>query len=193
MLNRILIQQLQSLAVQLKRTPKMSDIQAAARQDRCASYAAFTKAFGSLQNALKVAKLPLNYNQDFTEQELIAQLQDLSGALGRPITTKDVIKAAKAVTCARLATFKRKFGSVGKAFQKAGVSSQRRFTRAALVLQYRALAKELGRIPKMEDIEKAASLGKCAGYDVFKRVGGGLQSIRRYAGLLRGATQRYNR
>lgn len=171
----------------------MSDLQAGARQQECASYSEFREAFGGLQNALKAARLPLNYNQEFTEQELIAQLQDLSRALGRPITTKDVVKAGKAGTCARLETFKRKFGSAGKAFQKAGVSSQRRFTGAALVLQYRALAKELGRIPKMKDIHKAASLGKCAGYDAFKKVGGGLQPIRRDAGLLRGAMQRYTR
>ena len=68
----VLVQQLQSLAVELKRTPRMRDITEAARQEKCASYAAFTKAFGTLQNALKVARLPLNFNQEFTENQLIA-------------------------------------------------------------------------------------------------------------------------
>src|SRR5713101_39760 len=78
----VLVHQLQALAVQLKRTPTMNDIRNGARQEKCASYGAFTKAFGTLQNALRVARLPLNYNQEFGETTLIAQLRDLSRALG---------------------------------------------------------------------------------------------------------------
>ena len=179
----VLVQQLQSLAGELKRTPRMRDITEAARQEKCASYAAFTKAFGTLQNALKVAKLPLNFNQEFTDNQLIAQLQDLSRALGRPLTEVDVLKASRAGTCARLATFKRVFGSPRDAFQKAGVSPTDPFERENLLSQYVALSKKLGRPATIPDLEEASERGECAGYHSFKTRFGGLEQTRLEAGF----------
>lgn len=189
----VLVHQLQSLAVELKRTPRMRDITEAARQEKCASYGAFTRAFGTLQNALRAAKLPLNYNQDFSESALIAQLRDLSRAAGRPLTKSDVLKASRAGTCARLATFKRVFGSPGAAFQKAGVSPTERFERENLLSQYRALSKKLGRPATIPDLKEASERGECAGYDSFKRRLGGLQQTRLEAGFGRVPRRKFAR
>lgn len=189
----VLVHQLQSLSVQLKRTPTMNDIINAARQEKCASYHAFTKAFGTLQNALKVAKLPLNYNQDFSETALIAQLRDLSGAVGRPLTQRDVLKASRAGTCARLATFKRVFGSPGAAFQKPGVSPMERFERENLLSQYRALSKKLGRPATIQDLDEASDRGQCAGYHSFKTRLGGLEQTRLEAGFGRVPRRKFTR
>jgi len=192
-LKSILIHQLQSLAVELKRTPTMSDIMDAARQEKCAPYRAFTNAFGTLQNALKAAKLPLNYNQEFTEKQLIAQLRDLSRALGRPLTQRDVLNASKAGTCARLATFKRVFGSSGAAFQRAGVSPTERFTRENVLSQYMALSKRLGRPATIPDLEEAAKRNECAGYDAFKRRCRGLEQAGGEAAFRRVSRHKFTR
>lgn len=165
----------------------------AARQEKCSPYRAFTRAFGTLQNALRVAKLPLNYNQEFTENQLIAQLRDLSRALGRPLTQRDVLKASKAGTCARLATFKRVFGSPVVAFQKAGVSPMDRFDRENLLSQYRALSKKLGRPATIPDLEEASERGECVGYSSFKTRLGGLEQTRLEAGFGRVPRRKFTR
>ncbi|HEU4388394.1 MAG TPA: hypothetical protein VFV34_11395, partial [Blastocatellia bacterium] len=165
----VVIHQLRALAVELRRTPNWNDVRTAARQKKCPAERAIRAAFGTLREALKAARIPLNVSQEFSEQELISQLQDLSRALERPLTERDIVKAAAAGTCARLATFTRVFGSAGRAFRTAGVSPVDQRKGADLIVQYRALAKELGRLPTTDDIRRAASEGKCAGYGLFKK------------------------
>ncbi|HYM00975.1 MAG TPA: hypothetical protein VEZ90_18600 [Blastocatellia bacterium] len=178
-----IIQDLQALARKLNRTPTTSDINGAHTRGIRLSIYAVKKAFGSLTAALKAAKLPLTYKQEFTEHQLIDQLRDLSRSLGRPIVRSDILSAWKRGTCARPATFQKVFGTTGKAIQKAGVGRSKDYTRADLVKQYRALAKELGRLPGNWDIRRGARENKCAGITCFQRVGGGLRKIRMEAGL----------
>jgi hypothetical protein len=189
----VIIQQLQSLATELNRTPTGADIIAAYRKGKCVSISAVRKAFGTIRQAQIAARLPLKKEQVFTQQQLIAQLRDLSRALRRPLTRKDVRRAARAGTCANLVTFARAFGSPINAFRAAGVQSKRRFTRADLIEQYRALAKQLGRVPRWSDVNRAWKRGQCANYSQFVAVGGGLGKIRRDAGLPDNTKQRYSR
>jgi hypothetical protein len=189
----VIIQQLQSLAVELNRTPTGADIKAAHRRGKCVSLRAARKAFGTIREAQKAAKLPLRKHQEFTKQQLIAQLQDLSRVLGRPLVRKDVRTAARAGTCANLVTFARAFGAPINAFRAAGVQLRRRVTRADLIGQYRVLAGELGRVPRESDVRHAWKKGKCASYSQFLAVGGGLMKIRRDAGLPDNTKQRYSR
>jgi hypothetical protein len=169
------------------------DIEAAARLKKCPSANVITRMFGSLRDALAAAKLPPNTMQQFSEQEMIAQLRDLSLSLGRPLMRRDVVSAGANGTCARAATFDRVFGSISDAFRKAGVQRLDRYSKNDLIAQYRALSKEVGRPAWVSHIQRAAANGQGPGYHIYKRVFGGLTETRRLAGLLRGAAQRYTR
>jgi hypothetical protein len=78
-LKSVVIHQLQVVAGELKRTPTTADIEVAARQKQCSGVETIGRMFGSLRAALTSARLPLNTMQEFSEHELIVQLQDLSG------------------------------------------------------------------------------------------------------------------
>ena len=192
-LRSVAIHQLRALAVELRKTPTVRDIEAAAKEKKCPPMSVIRQLFGGAEMALKAARLPPQRNQDFTEQELIDQLQDLARALGRPLTRKDVKQAGKAGTCARLVTFRRVFGNPSNAFRKAGVLKLGRFTREELIAQYRSLHKELGKLPTYEDIQRAAREGKCAGYKVFRSRCGTLEQLREAAGLASRERRRYTR
>jgi hypothetical protein len=192
-LKSVAIHQLRSLAVELKKTPTVADIAAGARRKKCPPVSTLRTLFGTTSGALRAARLPQQRNQEFTEQQLIGQLQDLSGALRRPITRRDVKKAGKAGTCARLATFRRVFGNSINAFRKAGVMKLGRFTREEIIDQYRMLHKDLGKLPTYFDIHRAAAEGKCAGYKVFRDRCGTLEQLRRAAGFIPRQRQKYTR
>ncbi len=193
-LKSVLIHHLRLLAVELKRTPTTKDIVIAARQKKCPFPKTIRNAFGTITQALKAAKLPTRSHQEFTREQLIAQLQDLSRALGRPVTRRDVRKAGKAGICARLVTFARTFATPINAFREAGVSSFQRATRSDLISQYKALSKELGRIPTIEDIDRAAREGKVAGSSgMFRKLCGGVAQLRKDAGLFENQRSRYTR
>lgn len=184
-LKSVAIHQLRALAVELKKTPTVIDITVGARQKKCPSMNTIRKLFGTSTKALRAAKLPPQRNQEFTEQDLIAQLQDLSRALGRHVNRRDIKKAGRAGTCARLVTFRRVFGNTETALRKAGVGRVRRYTRDELIAQYKALYKELGKLPTYHDIHRAAREGRCAGYKVFRARCGTLEELRQAAGLVR--------
>ncbi|HEU4388395.1 MAG TPA: hypothetical protein VFV34_11400 [Blastocatellia bacterium] len=191
-LKSVVIHQLRSLAVELKKTPTAMDIAAGARRNRCPSLNTVRTAFGTVTLALKAAKLPTRRHQEFTREQLIQQLRDLSRALGRPLTRKDVKKAGKAGTCARLVTFARVFGTPRDAFREAGVSRFRRFTREELISQYRSLARELRKTPTIEEINVAARKGRMgASYTTVRHVCGDFTKFRRDAGLDQNARRRY--
>lgn len=184
-LESVAIHQLRALAVELKKTPTVRDVHSAARQKKCPSMGTLRKLFGRMSEALNAAKLPQQRNQVFTEEQLIAQLQDLARALGRHVNRRDIKKAGKAGTCARLVTFRRVFGNTETALRKAEVGRVGRYTRAELIAQYRVLYKELGKLPTYYDIHRAAREGRCAGYKVFRARCGTLEELRYAAGLVR--------
>ena len=82
-LKSVAIHQLQALALELKRTPTTKDVAVAARQKKCPPLEVLKRMFGSFRDALRAARLPLDTMQEFSKQELVSQLQDLSQALGR--------------------------------------------------------------------------------------------------------------
>jgi hypothetical protein len=192
-LKSVAIHQLRTLAVELKKTPTVNDIVAAAKQRKCPSITTIRQLFGGMAEALKESRLPPQRLQEFTEDELIAQLRNLSSALGRPLTRRDVKKAGKAGTCARLVTFQRVFGSAGNAFRRAGVQRFQRFTREELIAQYIALHKDLGKLPTALDIDRAARAGRCAGNKVFVNTCGTLTQLREAAGFGKEPRRKYSR
>jgi len=192
-LKSVAIHQLRSLAVELKKTPTVNDIVAAAKQRKCPSITTIRQLFGGMAKALKESRLPPQRLQEFNEDELIDQLRNLSRALGRPLTRRDVKKAGKAGTCARLVTFQRVFGSAGNAFRKAGVQRFQRFTKEELIAQYIDLHKDLGKLPTALDIDRAARAGRCAGNKVFVNTCGTLTQLREAAGFGKEPRRKYSR
>src|SRR5262245_41266948 len=69
LIKSVALLQLRELAVELKRTPYIRDIHVAARQGKCSSMWKLTRAFGTMREALKAAKLPLNIKQEFSKHE----------------------------------------------------------------------------------------------------------------------------
>jgi phage terminase small subunit len=183
MVKLTIIQDLHTLAHELKRTPTSKDIVSCRQGGGQLSLTAIRSTFGSLPGALRAAKLPLTKKQEFTRQQLIDQLRDLSHALGRPLLRADITRAWQAETCARPATFERVFTTVGNAIRQAGAGRTKALTRADLVSQYKALSKQLGRPATDADIRRAARENKCAGIGYFQKVGGGLEKIRLDLGL----------
>jgi hypothetical protein len=192
-LKSVAIHQLRALAVELKKTPTVRDIAAGARENKCPPMSIIRKLFGTSAKALKAANLPPQRNQEFTEEQLIEQLQDLSHSLGRHVNRRDIKKAGKKGTCARLVTFRRAFGNTETALRKARVGRVGRYTRDELIAQYRSLYKELGKLPTYYDIHRAAREGRCGGYKVFRRRCGTLEQLRENAGLVQGPRLRYSR
>src|SRR5262249_25280286 len=191
-LRSVAIHQLRTLAVELRKTPTANDIIAGARQKKCPSINVINDLFGGVVAAGKAAGLPPERNQEFTEHELIAQLQDLARALGRHVTRRDVRRAGKAGTCARLVTFRGVFGNADNAFRKAGVQATRKYTKEELIDQYRSLHRQLCRLPRYHDIHHAAAQGKCAGYKVFRGACGTLAQLRQAAGFGRQPRRKYS-
>src|SRR5215471_1502878 len=135
-LKSVAIHQLQALALELKRTPTIKDVKLAARKKKCPRVEVFKETFGSFRDALRAARLPLDIMQEFSQDDLLAQLRDLSQVLGRPLTQRDVAKAAAKKTIARVATFVRVFGSISEAFRRAGVQPTNRYTKNQLINKY---------------------------------------------------------
>ncbi|MGH9761275.1 MAG: homing endonuclease associated repeat-containing protein, partial [Blastocatellia bacterium] len=178
-----IVQYLQDLGRELNRTPTTADVKSRPVKGGHISLYTIKDTFGSLPVALRAANLPLTYKQEFTQPQLIEQLQDLAQALGRPVTMKDVADAARAGTCARPETFKRAFATIGNAIQKAGVGMYEEYTKSELISQYRALYLELGRPPGNRDIREAARKNKCAGITYFRKIAGGLERVRIELGI----------
>jgi hypothetical protein len=158
------------------------DVEIAARHLKCPPLEVFKRAFGSFRDALRAAKLPFNEMQEFSERQLISQLQNLSEALARPLTKRDVTKAAARKTCARVATFVRVFGSMSDAFLRAGVQRHNRYSKNELITQYRALSRQIGRPARISDIQHAAAEGQGAGFHIYKRLWGALTDVRKAGG-----------
>ena len=180
----VLILQLQALAQELKRTPTFKDLEAARRKGKCHSMTAFLRTFGTWSNALRVAKLPLNENQEFSREQLLDQLRDLGKSMGGVVRKRDVTAASRAGKCARLVTFRRGFGTLRRALEEAEVLFNQKSSRRLLLDHLWNLAKEIGRPPSRVDVEKAHRAGKGPSFHGYYREFGGMIGARKAAGFV---------
>ncbi|MGH9764134.1 MAG: homing endonuclease associated repeat-containing protein, partial [Blastocatellia bacterium] len=190
-----MIAQIKALAAELNRTPTIKDVTLAYRQEKCVATSMLDKAFGGFRLAILAAGLQPVKRQEFTRAELIAQLKMLSQSLGRGLYKKDVVGVGISGECARLATFKKVFGTLEQAVRSAGVVPVRhkQFTRDELAGQYKALAAELNKLPSRTDIARAARAGTCAGYRYFqKEFENRIELVRWYAGLESTVARKYS-
>ena len=104
--------------------------------------------FGTWNAAKRAAGLfPRRF---LTREELLQQLRDLGDELGRAPTARDLAARRRSVPSASL--YAHTFGSLGNALREAGfevLQGEERLERA--VVQGAALARSLGRLPKMAD------------------------------------------
>src|SRR5215472_1184709 len=91
-LKSVAIHQLRELAVEIGKTPTVNDIVAAARHKKCPPMSTINELFGGIRAAITEARLPPQRNQEFTREQLVEQLRDLSKALGRHVTRRDIKK-----------------------------------------------------------------------------------------------------
>ena len=113
----------------LSRPVLAADIDEWFRAGKAPSHRAIEREFGGMGKARRAAGINNLYRtaaggqrhwRKYTPEILIEQLQALGAKLGRRPTDRDINRGSKDGRCASAATFARMFGSLAKAYQKAG-------------------------------------------------------------------------
>jgi len=144
--NEEILEELRAAALRLGRSPTMREF----AQDSTARVHPQTviEHFGTWNAAKRAAGLfPRRF---LTRDELLAQLRGLGEELGRTPSARDLAARRRSLPSASL--YAHTFGSLGNALREAGfevLQAEERLERA--IAQGAALAKTLGRLPKMAD------------------------------------------
>ncbi|HWG54900.1 MAG TPA: hypothetical protein VNT58_00105 [Gaiellaceae bacterium] len=115
----------------------------------------------------------------YTDEEILRQLQECAGRLGRSPTMREF--AADAATTVHPQTVIEHFGSWNAAKRRAGLVPRRFATRDELLGQLRALGAELGRTPTARDID--ARKGSMPSKSLLWHTFGSLTAALREAGF----------
>ena len=171
-----LLDQLRVLAKKLGKTPCMKEVE---RSSSCASSSTFSQCFGSFSAALRAAGFEVKRTFVYcNDEELLDQLRALAKKLGRTPKTRD---ADAAINCSSSPYLRIRFGSYNAALQAAGLELNRTFySDEDLLDQLRALTKELGRTPRIRDVNVASN---CASSGVFRKRFGSFTAALEAAGL----------
>jgi superfamily II DNA or RNA helicase len=181
-----IVEQLQSLSMELGRVPQKSDVEAYSRRGRCASPPTMGKLFGSLFEALTAAGLAPSGRaiRRFSDDEIARDLVQLASQLGHVPTMPEVDKASKSGEIANSSTISDRFGGYNKALVAAGLKPRNvNWSRADLIAQLTTLAGELGRTPKVADVNDKSAKGGCAYSSTFNDRFGSFPNALRAAGL----------
>lgn len=113
-----LLKQLQRLAEDLGREPRIADLEA---DDELASFQTYVNKFGSWTEAKEAAGISTQgpHPPKYTDEELLEYLRDMAETLGRPPTTQDLRQADDAPTAW---VYRTRFGSIPAAKRKAGLN-----------------------------------------------------------------------
>jgi hypothetical protein len=141
-----ILEELRAAAARLGRSPTMREF--AKDPEARVHPQTVIEHFGTWNGAKRAAGLfPRRF---LTREELMQQLRDLGDELGRVPTARDLAARGRSMPSASL--YAHTFGSLGNALREAGfevLQGEERLERA--VLQGAALARSLGRLPKMAD------------------------------------------
>lgn len=141
-----ILEELRSAAARLGRSPTMREF--AKDPDARVHPQTVIEHFGTWNAAKRTAGLfPRRF---LTREELLQQLRDLGDELGRVPSARDLASRRRSMPSASL--YAHTFGSLGNALREAGfevLQGEERLERA--VTQGAALARSLGRLPKMAD------------------------------------------
>jgi hypothetical protein len=173
-----LISYLQELNKKLGRRPNTMDL----KNTGGPSYLTYQRRFGKFKKALDAAGLKTNNDQKkYSEEErkeLIANLQAMTGQLGRAPRSKDIKVTGKL----SYRQYCNCFGNIKQALKAAGfedTNRPKRYTDEQLINHLRGLAKKLERIPGATDIEEAGLTDYKTYYNRF----GGIKKIFKASGI----------
>lgn len=178
-----MIKILRRIDSQLDRPVLVSDIDKLFHSGRGPSHRAIEREFGGIAKARLAAGIRNVYRkegsatrnwQKYTPEELINQLQALGKRLGRKPSDRDINRASREGFCASSVTFVRMFGSLVKAYRKAGFEKvkPRSYTDKEILSAFEKLAKEKGGMPTYHELVAASKAGKCpAPGTILRRVG----------------------
>jgi len=157
-----LIKKLKLISKKLGKTPTIKDIR---KEKNFPSYISFYFKFGSWNNALKAAKLDLNYEYRFySKNELLKYLIDFSNKNKKTPTIEDFNNNSNFPAAI---TYFDRFGSWNNALKLAGleINVRKDYTKQELLEFLRNLRKELRRTPMMKDLTSRKNLPEAT---VFK-------------------------
>ncbi len=150
-----LIDYLRDIAKKLGRSPSIEDVNRLSRKKRGWSAGPIVDIFGSFNNALREAGLPIRKkHKNSSKEEAIKKLKDLYIKLGRTPSNKDMGKASKLGECPSEVTYMRWFGSFNNALELAGIKPRpKRHSKEDIINYLKILRKELGKIPSGAEIQ----------------------------------------
>lgn len=177
-----LVLQLRAIAQELERAPTTADVNQRSKNRRSHSLAIYLAVFSSFQTALKAAKLPSRYKQEFDREKLLGELRVLRQKLKRALIGRDVAAARKCGEVSSLYHFQRAFGSVPAAIAAAG-AARPEFSRDEIKVYLRKLAAELKRVPTGDDIAKRFIAGETPSLKEILKIFGSVRRARAAAGI----------
>ena len=149
--HRQLIGKLKCFSKKLGRTPKVSDLM---KEKKFPSYISFYSKFGSWNNALKAAKLNLNFEYNYhSKEELLKLLIEFKNKYGHVPKIEDFRNNPKLPSAT---SYFNKFGSWNKALEKASleINVKKNYTKDELINSLKDLSKRLGRVPTSNELGK---------------------------------------
>lgn len=194
--NEEFLEALTLLAEKLGHTPTTREVDKAHKFGETPYSTIYKKRFGSYNEALRQAGLPITHRLKTLEEHL-SDLRALAKDLGRAPTAHDVEKAARQGKCAYSSTYQRRFGSLTEAIRQAGfpkkiavakkIPAEARESRGKkegeLLADLKLIAEELGRALTKKDVDQAAREGKCYTYNGYRYRFGTLNNALKKAGL----------
>lgn len=148
-----LIQELRRLKQELDRVPSTEEMNELGKY----SVPPYYRAFGSWNNALKEAGYkPIQTSERRSKEELVAELKRVSEECGGKPSQNDIAEYGGPDP----GTYRNKFGSWNAALEAAGFTPRANgqyIPTENLCTALRELADELGRRPKMKDMDKSGS------------------------------------
>tara|TARA_Y100000310_G_scaffold337627_1_gene425203 strand:- start:1517 stop:2824 length:1308 start_codon:yes stop_codon:yes gene_type:complete len=158
-----LIKRLQKLAQKLSKTPTIKDL----REDKTTpSYIVYYNNFGSWNNALKEAKLKINYEYEFYSQKnLLRFLKEFANAKRRSPKTEDFQNNNNLPSPK---TYFQRFGSWNNALKEAKleINIRKDYTNDELLNILKEKAKEIGRSPIGNDMNNDRNMPDRSTYDI---------------------------
>jgi hypothetical protein len=139
---------LQSLAARLGKTPTVVDM----HEEGEYAPEQYQEAFGSWNAALEAAGLDPDEmgSKRIPDRELLAELQRLYTELGEPPTQRDMTERGRYSN----RTYQLRFGSWSAALQEAMLDTNDGISDADLLREIERLAAELGRAPKVAEMDE---------------------------------------
>ncbi|WP_415383016.1 homing endonuclease associated repeat-containing protein [Halosimplex sp. TS25] len=144
-----LLAELRKLANELDRTPTMADMDETARY----SHGPYQTRFGSWNEAIEKAGLTPNKKHDISDEDLIAEMQRLTGELGRAPKRSEMNDRGKYSG----AVYTRRFGTWSEGVEAAGLevpAQRKQYTNEDLLEELRRLSdSNSGKIPTWTDMQ----------------------------------------